>query len=164
MATACCRHVVRLTFAARPLSTAPLPPLRHRVFDWLKDDVLPRWRRRTVIWTTVGLAMLGSAGYVAWSSSSAPAMTDGMLKVFEDGGKPGWDTTKTMHKVDRPKLVAELKELLRPEESSKYVVVVGESGTGKVCSFWGSFNDLLADNGSARDCTHARISAWCRLL
>ncbi len=52
-----------------------------------------------------------------------------MIRVFEKGGTTPFELP--LEHVDRPDVVAKLKELLRPEVSNMYGVVIGEHGTGK---------------------------------
>ena len=73
----------------------------------------------------------------------ANAVTSHMVSTFETGGvipsswfvsPVRWDTPFTsdaLAVVSRPELIEDLTVLLRPNASSQYLLIVGESGTGK---------------------------------
>ena len=54
---------------------------------------------------------------------------DSVLRAFEEGR--GLKTFDKMAMIDRKALVGNLMPILQPQESSSYVVIVGENGTGK---------------------------------
>jgi hypothetical protein len=80
---------------------------------------------RMVFSVGVGIGMLAAGEYL-WGEESKHR---NMMKVFEKGGTTRFELP--LEHIDRPDVVAELKVLLRPEESDKYGVVIGEHGTGK---------------------------------
>ena len=114
--------------APRPLPSSQGDPLGDRAFAWFRRYLAIR----AAVYGVGGLAVLGGALY-GWSVWSEAAVRRSMLRTFEDGGRPGWERGFDDSNADvaRPELVAELAALLRPEVAREYVVVVGETGTGK---------------------------------
>eukprot|EP00732_Lithocolla_globosa_P002774 Lithocolla_globosa_v1_NODE_1945_length_2247_cov_4.583485.p1 type:complete len:419 gc:universal NODE_1945_length_2247_cov_4.583485:393-1649(+) len=120
----------------RALSQVPprLPPLRHRMFDWFKDDIVPRWRRMAFLYKGAGAIVLGGSLYYFSGNATSLAVQDQMVKAFENGGtiitSPPFPNDE-IAKVGRPQLQKDLNALFTPVVSTSYCVVVGETGVGK---------------------------------
>ena len=85
-------------------------------------------------------ALLGEAAVIASMASTfeaggvAPGWLHAVLPSRLLAPAPHWDTFREADagaSVLRPELIADLAGILRPRESKQYVLVVGESGTGK---------------------------------
>jgi hypothetical protein len=97
---------------------------------------------RIVFSVGVGIGLLVAGEYL-WGEESKQR---GMIRVFEKGGTSPFECPK-IH-VDRPEVVAALKVLLRPEESDKYGVVIGEHGTGKSTAVRDTIMELEEPKGA----------------
>ena len=114
--------------APRPLPSSHGDPLGDRAFTLFRRYLAIR----AAVYGVGGAAVLGGVLY-GWSVWSEAAVRRTMLRTFEAGGRPGWeaDFDDSRAVIARPDIVAALATLLRPEFADDYVVVVGETGTGK---------------------------------
>jgi hypothetical protein len=64
--------------------------LRHRAFDWFKDDLVPRWRRIGWLYKGGVLVVGLSALYYTRKEHGPTASTDAIVSTFEEGGVPNW--------------------------------------------------------------------------
>jgi hypothetical protein len=118
--------------SSRLLSTRQ--PLRYEIFDWIKMDLVPRWRNIALMYK--GGAVLAGACFVYYmvQERGEIATTDSIISAFE-AGNADWLNSQ-FHKdlrasVKRPLLEDGLVKLLRPDSSDHYAVVIGATGTGK---------------------------------
>ena len=113
---------------------SPRPPLRHRAFDWLKDDLVPYWRRLAFLYKGATVVVGSAVVYHLVNERGQIATTNAMLSTFEAGGVSDWDRSYSgdlLASVERPQLEEELHKLLHPDISKNYAVVIGGTGIGK---------------------------------
>ena len=133
-------------FLARALATAHVPPATPAT------PALALVRRvlllRAALYTGGSVAALGVVLY-AYASWSEASVRRAMLRAFEEGGRPGWEGDFDDGDADiaRPALEADLGGLLRLDATREYVVIVGETGTGKSTAVRQAVRALPAPKG-----------------
>ena len=150
----CARNALRRAVYARGLASegpAPQAPLS-AYQKWLREHkdtdgtfsvrsiitfrvltAWERWRMFKFVMYGLGAAVgLGGVWYLT-HTRSPPVAADGLVTAFEKGYVPPDDATDdAAATVRRPELHAQLLNLMRPQASKTYAVVVGAHGTGKV--------------------------------
>ena len=106
------------------------------------------------------LAVFALGLALAHAALGRDAVTAHMVATFEAGGVvpswlgrgTHWDTHRAVDSssatVPRPALEADLAALLRPQASKQYVLVVGESGTGKSTAVRSALRSLPWPSGA----------------
>ena len=94
-----------------------------------------------------GIGVLGLVYYyrIPLDSPLEPAV-DCVLRAFEEGR--GLEPVNRGDFIDRKALIDKLSLILHPEESSSYVVIVGENGTGKTAAVNQALSALESPKGA----------------
>jgi hypothetical protein len=111
-------------------STTPRLPLRYEMWDAFRAFM----RRQRIVAAVSALVGMGVVvGYVWWNRSPT-AVSYNTLRIFESGGKPGWDAKfedDASANIPRPDVEKKLEEYIFGSGNASYVLVMGEHGTGK---------------------------------
>jgi hypothetical protein len=136
------RPVVATSLARTTWLRSPAPVLlmststKPRTLRFEMWDAFQAFMRRQRLIAAVGALVSSAAvGYVWWHRSPT-SVPDHTLKIFESGGKPGWDAKfvkDASASIARPDVETKLDELFfgTTDLSASYVLVMGEHGTGK---------------------------------
>ena len=143
----------------RVSTTAADPPSKEGAQFTASDATLSA--SSVVAAAVAALAALALALALAHAALGRGALTAHMVATFEAGGvvpswlgRGGahWDTHRAVDAssatVPRPALEADLAALLRPQASKQYVLVVGESGTGKSTAVRSALRSLPWPSGA----------------
>jgi KaiC/GvpD/RAD55 family RecA-like ATPase len=148
---------------ARHTSPSEREPLRYIIYDDIKTFL----KRKVVLSAIAGVAILGYGAYVLWPYRPS-AVPDRVLAAFVAGGLPGWDTDFSDDNeadIKRPTINADLERFIFPQRrDTKYVVIVGEHGTGKSTAVRSVVRNRTGDKGAVYVNTPLDVYKFSRVL
>lgn len=118
-------------FAVAPAEVPPRPTtLRHVIYYDIRELLVWQYKRtRMVFAVTLGLGACAAA-YV-WQQQGPESGKTNTLRALERGVVGGYWLTDASATVERASLHDQLVELLRPQNTRQYAIVMGAPGTGK---------------------------------
>jgi KaiC/GvpD/RAD55 family RecA-like ATPase len=159
------RGTLRLLAPTRHM-TAP-PSEGKPLWYILYDDIKTLLKRKILLGAIGGIAIVGYGAHVLWPYRPS-AVPDRVLAAFVEGGLPGWDQEFSADARANSKtstVIADLERFIFPQDGdTKYVVIVGEHGTGKSTAVRSVVRNRTGDKGAVYVNTPLDVYKFSRVL